>query len=313
MTMSATWARTHAWAAKHPLALAILAGAVARLVGATWGLSFHARDDYFHVVDPAVHWLENPAFDWNASDLAGAGIRSHLVPRVVWLLFLGARTIGITSPEAMLRLVYATVGAYSLLVIPAVSLFARRLTREETARRATWLAALYFAMPYLGTRLLIESLAMPPLVLGLYLATSQRPSRLLGAGVLVGLACWFRFQVGAAALGLAGVIAVRAWKQGGLRAVARELVPLTVGGAIAIGAQGLFDLWTTGRFLGPVLANVDINLHPHAELSRSTPLAYVGMWLLLTLPPATLVLLAPMVRAGMRYTIATWPFLIFVL
>jgi hypothetical protein len=55
-----------------------------------------------------------------------------------------------------------------------------------------------------------------------------------------------------------------------------------------------------------------VNANPHAELSRSTPLAYVGFWLLLTVPPATFVLAAPLVTATRRAALLAWPFLTFV-
>jgi hypothetical protein len=311
--MSIPWRRARDWMIAHPLAVALLSGLVARMVAASVALGFHARDDYFHVLDIAARWAADPSFDWDASDRPGAGIRSHLLPRAVWVILVGARSLGIDEPETVLRIVYACAGLYSMLAIPAIYLAARRLLDGRGVLLATGLAALHFAMPYAGTRLLIEAFAIPPLALGLWLATYSSGRRLFFAGVAIGLACWFRFQVGVAALAFAVVIGLGGRREAGWGEAARRVLSFAAGGAVAVTAQGLFDLWTTGDFLGPVVRNIAINLNPHEGLSRSNPAAYLGFWLLLTVPPATFVLLPMLARAARGLPLVTWPLLAFIL
>ncbi len=298
---------------RRPLLWPMGAGLFVRVLTAVWGLSFHARDDYFHVLQPALRWIADPSFDWEHSGLPGAGIRSHLVPRLVEGLVLFAHSVGIDSPDGVLRLIYTVFGLYSLAVVPAVYLLARRLLDGRSVLIATWLAAVHFAMPYAGTRLLIEALAMPPLALGVYFATFATSGALLLAGLFVGLACWFRFQVGAAALGLAVAVFWAGKKEGGLGGGTRRVLALAAGGAVALLAQGLFDLWTTGGFLRPLLNNIAVNLHPPAELSRSGAFAYIGLWLLFTAPPASLLAVPAMARSARKLAVVVWPFAVFVL
>ena len=152
----------------HPILLPTLAGVLIRMVTAFFGLGFHARDDYFHVLEPALYWLNDPAFDWDASPLAGAGIRSHLVPRVVYGLLLLSHSLNITSPESALRVIYSTFGLYNALAIPGGYFLARSLFKGDSPSSNTlirwtpWVLALHFSMPYAGTRLLIEAMAIPP-------------------------------------------------------------------------------------------------------------------------------------------------------
>jgi hypothetical protein len=200
-----------------------------------------------------------------------------------------------------------------LLVIPFAWLAGRRLLDERGAGLAAWLVALHFAMPYAGTKLLIEAMAMPPLLAGIWLASYPEGRRQVAAGFAVGLACWLRFQVGVAALALAAAVGVTAWREGGGLSTMRRVGGLALGGALAVGLQGLFDLWTTGAFLGPVLRNIGANLDPPGELSRSGPFTYLGLWLLLTVPPATVVLLPALWRAGRRLPLVAWPLVAFVL
>lgn len=297
----------------HPLLAAMVVGELARMLTAVFSPGFHARDDYFHVLEPALRWAEDPNFDWDTSDVPGAGIRSHLVPRVVWLIVVAAKHMGITEPESLLSLVYAVIGTYSVLVIPAMYLLCSRLLDKKSAQLATWLAAIHFAMPYAGTRLLIEAMAMPPLVFGLWFATYKKFWRVSLAGFFIGLACWFRFQVGAAAMGVAIVLGWQAFKKQNVLYASRAVGALALGGALSLSLQGLFDLATAGDFLGPMIRNIALNLDPHPELSRTTPFAYLGTWLLLTVPPATIVLVPLLFKAGKQLTLVSVPFLVFVL
>lgn len=308
--------RIRTLAEQHPLGLPVLAGALARIVAATVGLGFHARDDYFHVLVPALRWVTDPTFDWDASGLPGAGLRSHLVPRLVAGAIRLGHDLGITEPEALLRWLYLWVGAYGLLVVPGVYLVAGRLLSRRGQLVATWLAALHFAMPYAGTRLLIEAMAMPPLVFGLWLVTFPSARRIGLGGLFIGLACWFRFQLGVAAVAIAGVLAWQAMRgeaETRLPRIMRSVGALAGGGLVAVALQGGYDALTTGRFLGPVLANIAYNAAPPAELTRSSAFTYVGLWLLLTVPPATLWLAPAMWLAARRLGLVVWPFVAFVL
>lgn len=310
---SGFWLRGRAWIGAHPLAAPLLAGVGVRVVAAIVAVGFHARDDYFHVLEPALRWLADPSYDWDHSDAPGAGIRSHLVPAAVWWLLRLWRWLGVHDPTTALRLLGLVCGAYSLLVIPAVFLLARRLLSERGAVIATWLAAVHFAMPYAGTRLLIEAMAMPPLVFAVWLATYPHRRHLFGAGLLLALACWLRFQVVAAGAGLVLAVAVSGFAVGRFQDVARRLTAITAGALCGVAAQGLFDLHTTGGFLLPMLRNIAVNLDPDPRLSRSSAVAYLGIWLLLTVPPATLVVVPALVQAGRRLPLVAWPFLSFVL
>ena len=280
-----------AWAAP------LLAGAAVRLMAAWFALGFHARDDYFHVLLPALRWLHDPSFDWDHSDLPGAGIRSHLLPRFVWGVLRVCQSVGITTPEAQLRTLYLLMGAYSLTLVPAMYYAARRHFDAPTAQRAAWLAALFFPFPYAGTRLLIEALAMPPLCAALALGAIPSKRAQWGAGACLGLAFWWRFHVLAAALGW-GLVLWRQTRRG--ERTATDNLGLAGGFLVLVGLQGGFDLGTTGSFLGPIWRNIAVNLQPHAGLSKSTVWGYVAILLVFTLPPATLWLGPRLMRAAKK-------------
>ncbi|MCK5688329.1 hypothetical protein KAI87_03610, partial [Myxococcota bacterium] len=298
---------------RHPIAMALILGALVRIIAAFWGTGFHARDDYFHVLEPAIHFAANPDFDWDHSSLAGAGIRSHLVPRTLGHVIRGLGGLGITDPETILSLLYLLLGLFNLPMIFGLWLLGRDSLDEETGIRAAFLGALFFIVPYAGTRLLIEALAMVPMTFGLWFVLKKSWLSIFWGGVLIGLACWLRFQTGIAAVGLAIGLLLLHKKDGGWKGAAMATSALALGGGITVVAQALYDLATTGALLGPVVANIKVNLDPPAGLTHSSFFAYIGFWLLLTIPPASIVILPPLVAGARRFWLLNWTFLSFVL
>ena len=292
------------WLTRHTLLAALVAGALARLVSALVGIGFHARDDYFHVLAPALAWLDDPAFVWETSDLPGAGLRSQLVPRLVELVVFIARAAGVTEPESLLRVLHLCAGAYSLLAVWGMWLLASALLPPKGARIATWLTAVHFAMPYLGTRLLIEAMAIPPLIFGLWCATMTGLG-VLFAGILIGLACWLRYQVAVIAIGVAAHFALRRrW---------RDLAYLAAGGLLALVIQGRFDKSTVGVPFQPLWNNIMANAAPHETLTRMSATTYLWIWLVLTIPPVTITLVPAMWREARGLRLVWLPFFLFVL
>ncbi|MEC9466659.1 MAG: hypothetical protein VX834_12785 [Myxococcota bacterium] len=296
-----------------PLVQATLCGILVRLLTAWLGPGFHARDDYFHVLAPALAWIDDPTFNWQESHLPGAGLRSELFPRLIQAAIMTAHSAGIRSPENVLSTLHTLLGLYSALAIPATWALCRNLKLSHaTTVIATWLMALHFAMPYVGTRLLIESMSIPPLIFGLsWCAKGTQRSFLIG-GFLVGMSTWFRYQVGAAGIGLALGIGWMQWRQDGLRGMLRHTIPLGLGAALALSLQGSLELLTTGEFLSSVRNNIAFNLNPPDGLTRSNPLSYLGFWLALTLPPVTFILAKPLLHAGRKLWLLSWPFIVFV-
>ncbi|MEL6761250.1 MAG: hypothetical protein AAFP04_12725 [Myxococcota bacterium] len=305
---------------EHPLLAVWLIGLGLRLACAWFAVGFFARDDYFHVLDIALAWIDDPTFVWETSDKAGAGIRSHLLPRIVeGLLRLGS-ALGLETPTAKLRFIQATLGVYASLLVPATWMLTER-TSERTQRIATALAAAHFVFPYVGTRLLIESAAIPPMVFGLaWIRRGQSRSTLwpfVVGGFLIGLACWLRYPIGVVGLSAAAVVAFSGYRAPHTSANAAnravQVSAIAGGAAAAIVLQGLFDQLTVGEFLGPLRRNIEANLDPHERLTSSHPLSYLGLWVALTAPPLSVVVIPAMFKAGRREPITAIPWIAFVL
>jgi hypothetical protein len=298
---------------------AIFLGLLVRISSATFGFGFHARDDYFHVLDPAIHWLEDPNFSWEKSDLAGAGLRSHLIPRTVLHLLKLEVALGIEDPTIQLGLIFVLLGLYSLLAVPGMFLLVRQMADEKTGLIAALITALHFSLPYGGTKLLIEAIAIPPLIFGFYFVARKEARGYFLGGLLLGFACWLRFQIGVVCIGLVAAIIYTHLKDRGdgqdkeLGLLSKHLGLLASGAALTLLVQGLYDIYTTGVFFGPFINNIKFNMNPPHSLTSSSPFSYLIMWIVLLLPPFAFILLPPFLRALRLYPLLSFPWLAFLL
>ena len=86
--------------------------------------------------------------------------------------------------------------AYSLLVVYYGYRIAEALSDRPTARKAGLVLALFWPLPFLSVRNLIEVVCIPPLMAGMYYAVASRSNlrNAFVAGLWFGLAFVFRYQ-----------------------------------------------------------------------------------------------------------------------
>ncbi len=256
-------------------------GFIARAVYAMLAPGFHARDDYFHVLAPALEWLDNPAWNWTLSGTPGAGIRSHLLPKIVQGLLASSADLG---PLSQLRVVGVIMAAWSSLIVPFSWPLIRALapTKHTTQLILLWLLSLHPALIYGAPKLLIEVQCIPMLMGALSLmVTSRRDWHYVAAGACFGGATYIRYQtLTAASAAVAFLLASQLPASSRLK----KLACMLSGTGFAIVLGGWYDLLTDGRFLGPLIQNIAVNLTPPDDLTRSSSLTYVGTILVLLCP-----------------------------
>ena len=253
---------------------------LARVVYALIAPGFHARDDYFHVLAPALNWIDDPSWIWALSDTPGAGIRSHLLPKIVQGLVAFSASY---SPTTQLQFIGAVLALWSSLVVPLSWPLIKQLT--DTPRTQDVLALLLALHPLLiygAPKLLIEVHCIPLIVGALsLLVMHHKYVSLFSAGLLFGLGVYIRYQaITIAPFALAWIVL----SYPTLKKISSALLIVVVGTAVGLSFGGFYDLLTDGRFLGPLIQNIEVNLEPSAELTRSSPLSYLGLLLALACP-----------------------------
>ena len=276
-----------------------LIAVLARLLYAVVSPGFHARDDYFHVLEPALQWLDDPEWIWADSTTPGAGIRSFLLPKVVQGLLEISATL---SPSNQLRVIGGFLALWSSLIVPLSLPLIARLSPQNRSNQLflAWLIALHPALVYGAPKLLIEMQCLPLLMASLSLLVLSRHHLTEAiAGILFGFAVYIRYQaVTTATFALVFILLTR-----GKTAEKCISLLVVIAGAIAgLCLGGVYDLNTDGRFLGPLIQNIQVNLEPSAELTRSSPLSYLGILLVLACP-----WVAPKIQwAKLRLTPTSW-------
>jgi hypothetical protein len=161
-------------------------------------------DEVFQYAEPANRLIHGSGLvPWEYQ----VGARNWLAPGLI----AGCMALGDLfgpRPEAPFAAVSVLLCAVSLGPVVCAFLWGRRCAGFAGAVTAGLLAAVWYQLVYFSTHLLAETLATPPLVVGLYLLYPgepvRSPRRLFVAGLLLGLAIVFRLQL-APAVGIAAI------------------------------------------------------------------------------------------------------------
>jgi len=204
----------------HPLRFILIVALLFRLSAAFFSEGYGMSDDHYKIIEeankqrngePSKFWT--PGFDENL-----VSKRAMLYPVANYQLFTTLESIGIDDPKIKMLINRILHALLSLLTVYLTYLIAMQLSVKKVALEASWLAALFWLMPMLGVRNLIEVVSIPFLMGGTYffLRSFKEDKNLINyciAGFLLGLAFVIRYQTGAFSLGL-GIILLfhKKWK-----------------------------------------------------------------------------------------------------
>ncbi len=187
---------------QRPLFWLTIIALVPRLVAAFFSGGYFAHDDHFLMIEAAQSWVDgfdyNNWLPWNqGADPKPTG-HIMLYPGVHYLLFKLCAMLGFTDPTGKMVLVRILHALWSLIVVRTGYRIALRLSTPEVAWRSGLFLALFFFMPFLAVRNLVEMVSIPPLMLASWwlIRSGGIPTRkdLLVAGMFAGLAIDLRFQ-----------------------------------------------------------------------------------------------------------------------
>lgn len=248
---------------RHPLAWLTFIAAVPRLVAALFSEGYFAQDDHFLVIEAAMSWVRgydyNQWLPWNQLGFPKPTGHMMVYPGIHYLLFSLWDWLGLQDPDRKMVLVRLLHAAWSLVTVRAGYRIALRLSDDvRIAWRTGLFLALFFFMPFLSVRNLVEMVSSPLLMLSAWwlIKAVQQPSAgggrrgpndgplavrcALIAGLFAGLAINIRFQTiffaGGAGLAL---LLLRDWR-GAFLFGAGVLAPVLV-------LQGGIDLLIWGK------------------------------------------------------------------
>lgn len=292
---------------EKPLILLLFIGGFFRLLAAFFAKGYGMSDDHFLVIEPPQSWVDG--YDYNnwlptiTKGLTQASGHSLLYPGIHYLLFLLFKFLGIVNPDTKMILIRLIHAAYSMIVIVVGFKITEKLSDKNTARLTGLLLAIFFFMPWLSVRNLVEVVCIPPLMLATwYMIKYEKDNYRAGlyAGVMLGIAFCIRFQTAMfiSGFGLA-MIFMQRWK---------NIAWLILGFIISVGiVQMVTDVLIWKKPFVEFAEYVRYNMENSETYGVSSWYKYLLLIGGILIPPMSLILIFGFLKTWRRYIILFLP------
>ncbi|HEY6951114.1 MAG TPA: glycosyltransferase family 39 protein [Bacteroidota bacterium] len=178
---------------ERPLLTIMVIALIPRVIAAIWSKGYAMSDDHFGPIEQPFIIMHYPVA-W----IQRGGVYGHSIvyPSIHYALFNVLQAVGIQDPQTTMYIVRFLHALFSLLVVYYGFKIAEVLSDREVAKKTGLILALFWALPFLSVRNLIEVVCIPPLMAGFYyvLVSEQRLRNAFVAGLWLGLAFVFRYQ-----------------------------------------------------------------------------------------------------------------------
>lgn len=187
----------------NPLGCIMLVALIVRLVAVIFSKGFGMHDDHFLIIESSKSWVLGGDYSnwlpWSQNtDTPIPSGHSFFYPGLMYLFLSLLQHIGIESLNVQMYFVRLIHALWSLLVVYYGYKIVDKYTNTKTANIAGWTLALYFFMPWLSVRNLVEMVAIPFLMAATWIYVKDdnpKWGRVLWVGILMGMAMSVRYQV----------------------------------------------------------------------------------------------------------------------
>jgi hypothetical protein len=184
----------------HPVRTIMFIALIARAIAAIFSHGYGFSDDHFLVVEVAQQWVDGLDYKgwmpWNGNTVASG--HSLFYPGMHYVLFELLQSIGITDAVTKMYIVRLLHALYSLTIVYYSYRITKKLSGIPVANQVGWILALFWFIPMMSIRNMVEMVCIPPLVYATWLLikADDKKSTLgfLLAGLVAGIAFSFRFQ-----------------------------------------------------------------------------------------------------------------------
>lgn len=300
---------------EKPVKLILLLALSIRLIAAFFSKGWGMHDDHFLVIEPAQAWVDGtnynnwlPAF----SDNAVPSGHSLFYPGLHYLLFSFLNALGITDPNVKMLIVRLLHALFSLLTVWFGYKIAEVLGGKKIAGKVGLLLALFWFLPFLSVRNLVEMVCIPFLMAGIWLLIKPETRRRTAgivflAGLIMGIGFSVRFQTMAfsAGAGLALLLEKR-W---------RDTIIFGLGYLLSIVLiQGSIDYAIWQKPFAEFAEYFSYNLNNATEYIVSAWYTYLILILGILVPPVSLMIMSGWVISWRKHLLVFLPaffFLVF--
>jgi len=185
-----------------PLLLIMLTGIFFRLLAVIFSKGFGMHDDHFLIIEASQSWVDGYDYNsWlpaaNSSAITPSG-HSFFYTGLHYFLFRLLKFIGITDAQTKMYIVRFLHALLSLSIVYYGYRITEKISNTPTAKVVGLLLSIYWFMPFLSVRNLIEFVCIPPLIYATWLLIINRDTNKKGIyfliGLILGIAFSIRFQ-----------------------------------------------------------------------------------------------------------------------
>jgi hypothetical protein len=192
-----------------------------RLVSVIFSKGFGMLDDHFLVIEASQSWVDGTDYNnWLPSSGAKTPDgHSYLYSGIHFVLFTIIKFFGINNPQYKMYIIRLLHAFFSLITVACGFKIADKLSGKQAARFTGILLALFWFMPWLSVRNLVEITCIPFMMWGSWtyvraLKEKQSIWQYLNSGLIIGLAVDIRFQVVFFVIGFGfGMLLLKQWKE----------------------------------------------------------------------------------------------------
>lgn len=266
---------------ENPLRLLIIIALIIRLVAVIYSKGFGMHDDHFGPIEQPYEIISDYSIWEERGNPHGHSI---FYPAIHYYGFKVMNSVGIEDPQNKMYIVRFFHAIYSLLVV----FFGYKITlnftkNKETSWKVGLLLSLFWVMPFMSVRNLIEMVTIPPLMAAFYFISKDK-TKALYAGLAFGLAFVFRYQT---ATFLAGVGLV--WLY---RGKFKDIIMISLGFILSVSViQGTVDWLAWGYPFAAPLEYFVYNTGAAFDYTTGPFLQYFLLFVGIFIPPISFFLI----------------------
>ncbi len=296
---------------ERPLAVILTIAALIRIVAVLFSKGWGMHDDHFLVIEPAQSWIDG--VDYNSwlpmfNKTAVPSGHSLLYSGIHYLLFSFFESIGIRDPQSKMYIIRFIHGLLSLSVVYWGFKITEKLSDVKTAFLSGLLIAIFWFMPFMSVRNLVELVCIPFLIWSLWLIIKKDGNAGLitffVSGFIMAIGFSFRFQTITFAAGLGLVLLIqKKWKEA-------LVFGLGYGASVAL-IQGGIDYYIWQKPFAEFMEYTRYNMANANEYITNSWYTYILLVLGLLIPPVSVFLSFGFFRMWKKHLIIFLPTLIF--
>ncbi len=293
-----------------PLQIIIGLGIIFRLIAVIFSKGFGFFDDHFLVIEAAQSWVDGYDYNYWLPDpnypLRQPQGHPLFYVGFHYYIFKFFSFIGFTDPQLKMLVIRLLHAAWSLLIITYGYKIAERFSNKKTAIYVAGFLSLFWFMPFLSVRNLVEFVCVPPLLIATWLLIKEKNYRTYFiAGIWLGIALSIRFQT---VFYLAGIsLALLLMKTN-----FKYLIICLLGfSSVLLITQCLVDYIIWGRVFAELGAYIQYNIDNAAVYGTDVWHMYFDLIFGLLIPPLSFLLFGGWLVSWKKFPILFWPILFY--